>query len=66
MISAEAPTADRIAKALAVLAAAPPSKAAESTTRGTSGTLEIWWPRARRRGATEEAARAEAVANRLL
>jgi hypothetical protein len=34
-------------------------------TRGTSGTVETWWPRARRRDGTEEAAKAETVANRL-
>ena len=41
------------------------AKAEESTTRGTSGTVEILWPRARRRDGTDEAARAEVVAKRL-
>jgi hypothetical protein len=41
------------------------SKAEDEMTRGTSGTVEIWWPRARRREGTEEAARAEVVAKRL-
>lgn len=41
------------------------SKTLELMTRGTSGTLEIWWPRARRRAGTDEAARAETVAKRL-
>jgi hypothetical protein len=34
-------------------------------TRGTSETVEMRWPRARRREGTEEAARAEVVAKRL-
>jgi hypothetical protein len=41
------------------------SKAEEEMTRGTSGTVEMRWPRARRRAGTEEAARAEVVAKRL-
>lgn len=41
------------------------AKAVDSITRGTSGTEEIWWPRARRREGTEEAASAEVVAKRL-
>lgn len=40
-------------------------KAPESMTRGTSGTVEMRWPRAWRRAGTEEAARAEVVAKRL-
>jgi hypothetical protein len=48
-----------------VLAMAAFSKVAESTTRGTSGTEAMRWPRAKRREGTEEAARAEAVAKRL-
>jgi len=42
------------------------SKAEDEITRGTSGTVEIWWPRARRSEGTEEAARAEVVAKRLM
>lgn len=41
------------------------SNALEAMTRGTSGTEEIWWPRARSREGTEEAASAEVVAKRL-
>jgi len=44
---------------------AAPSKVFEWMTRGTSGTVEIRWPRARRRAGTEEAAIADAVAKRL-
>lgn len=51
--------------AAAVLTIAAPSNVFESMTRGTSGTVEIRWPRARRRAGTEEAAIAEAVAKRL-
>jgi hypothetical protein len=42
------------------------ANAEEETTSGTSGTVEIRWPRARRRAALEEAAIAEAVAKRLV
>jgi len=55
----------RRAAAAEVLAMAALVKALEAITRGTSGTVLIWWPRARRREGTEEAARADAVANRL-
>lgn len=48
-----------------VLTRAAPWKALESTTSGTSGTFSTRWPRAKRSGAEEEAARAEAVAKRL-
>ena len=41
------------------------AKADEEMTRGTSGTVEMRWPRARRRDGTEDAASAEAVAKRL-
>ena len=40
--------------------------AEDAITRGTSGTDEIRWPRARRSEGTEEAARAEVVAKRLV
>jgi hypothetical protein len=63
--SGEAPMDFRRPAAAAVREIAAPEKTLESMTRGTSGTLEIWWPRARRRAGTEEAARAETVAKRL-
>lgn len=44
---------------------APSAKAVEETTRGTSGTVEMAWPRARRRAGLPEAASAEAVAKRF-
>ena len=52
-------------RAAEVLVIAAEAKAEESITRGTSGTEEILWPRARRRDGTDEAARAEVVAKRL-
>lgn len=64
-MSGPAPTAERRERAAEVLAMAAPSKALEETTRGTSGTVEMAWPRAKRREGTEEAARAEVVAKRL-
>jgi len=65
-MSAPAPTAFKSARAVDVLVIAASAKAVDATTRGTSGTLEMWCPRAMRRAALEEAARAEAVANRLI
>ena len=41
------------------------ANADEDITRGTSGTVAIECPRARRRDGTEDAARAEVVAKRL-
>ena len=64
--SGPAPTALRRATAAEVLAIAAPSKALEEITSGTSGTVEIRWPRANRRLGTEEAAKAEQVAKRLI
>jgi len=64
-MSGPAPTALSRAAAADVLIAAAPSNAFEETTRGTSGTWEMRWPRARRRAGTEEAAMADAVAKRL-
>lgn len=63
--SGPAPTAFRRERAAEVLAMAAESNASEAMTRGTSGTEEIWWPRARSRAGTEEAASAEVVAKRL-
>ena len=62
MTSGPAPTALRSSTAALVFVT---EKALESITRGTSGTVEMRWPRARRRAGTEEAARAEVVAKRL-
>ena len=64
-MSAAAPTDFRRPRAADVRAMAAPEKTSELMTRGTSGTVEIWWPRARRRAGTEDAAKAETVANRL-
>lgn len=64
-MSGPAPTAFRRERAAEVLAMAAEAKAVEAMTRGTSGTEEIWWPRARSRDGTEEAASAEVVAKRL-
>jgi len=61
--SGPAPTAASRDRAAEVFARV--ENAAESTTRGTSGTVLTLWPRARRRAALEEAAIAEAVAKRL-
>ena len=47
------------------MAIAAEAKAEEAITKGTSGTAEIWCPRARRRDGTDEAARADVVAKRL-
>jgi hypothetical protein len=44
---------------------AAPEKTVLEMTRGTSGTVLMRWPRARRRAGTLEAAMAEAVAKRL-
>ncbi len=63
--SGPAPTALSSLRAADVLATAAPSNALEEMTRGTSGTVEIWWPRAKRRDGTEDAASAEVVAKRL-
>lgn len=63
--SGPAPTVLRRARAADVFVILASVKAEEEMTRGTSGTVEMWWPRARRREGTEEAARAEAVAKRL-
>ena len=63
--SAPAPTAFRRVMAAEVFAIAAPSKALEETTSGTSGTVEMRWPRARSRDGTEDAASAEVTAKRL-
>merc|ERR1712137_557205 len=41
------------------------AKAVDEMTRGTSGTVLMAWPRARRRAGLPEAASAEAVAKRF-
>ena len=64
-MSGPAPTASRSLSAAEVLPRAESEKALDSTTSGTSGTVLIEWPRARRREGIEDAARAEAVAKRL-
>jgi len=64
-MSGPAPTAFSKATAAEVLVKAGALNALEEMTRGTSGTWEIRWPRARRRAGTEDAAMADAVAKRL-
>lgn len=64
-MSADAPTDFRRPSAAEVRAMAASENTSELMTRGTSGTVETWCPRARRRAGTEEAAKAETVANRL-